>query len=57
MKKAGGYLLTAGSVLTCVGMLMVGQLPTDEQWGALGGTLAAGAGLLWSAYKKVRGQS
>lgn len=55
MKKYGGYLLTAGSVFTCIGLLFTGQLPSDEQWGALGATLAAGAGLLWSAYKKARG--
>lgn len=56
MKKIGGYCLTGSAVLGCVGMLLTGQLPTDEQWGAFGGMIAAGAGLLWSAYKKARGQ-
>jgi threonine/homoserine efflux transporter RhtA len=55
MKKIGGYLLTCSAITGCVGMLLTGQLPSDEQWGALGASLAAGVGLLWSAYKKVRG--
>jgi len=56
MKKIGGYLLTAGTVLTGAGMLMTGQLPSDEQWGAMGGILLTGLGLLVSAYKKARGE-
>lgn len=53
MKKVSGFLMTLGGACTAIGMLLAGQMPTNEQWIMLGGAITGGLTLLKSAYKKI----